>query len=150
MAYKGLIYLGAPESQGPFEIVFDTGSDKLAVMSRNCPTCPKGLGSRDYYDEFMSMASVSPNNWEAKIDEQYGSAKITGHPITDSVCLTPIDLRKKLAEKRESYEISAGQEVDLSKIDLSGEEDQELKSLLELVDKSHSCIPQFPVLSIEE
>lgn len=49
----GDLYIGAPHSQNFSNIVFDTGSNLLAVMSRNCKDCEGSAG----YDEFISMAS---------------------------------------------------------------------------------------------
>lgn len=48
------------------------------------------------------------------------------------------------------FEISSGESIDLSNIDLSEEEDQELKDVLSLVDQESSCVSQFPFVSIEE
>lgn len=86
---------------------------------------------------------------EKAVTQQYGSAMINGKMVNDSVCLQHIDLRKELQEKRRSFEVSAGEEIDLSKIDLAGEEDQEVKALLELVEQEPGCLSQFPILAIE-
>jgi hypothetical protein len=49
-----------------------------------------------------------------------------------------------------SFEIAAGESIDLSKIDLSAEQDQEVQDVLSLVDQEDSCISQFPFISIEK
>ena len=48
-----------------------------------------------------------------------------------------------------SFEITQGQSIDLSKIDLSSEEDQELKDVEKLVSSDPSCIHDFPFMTIE-
>lgn len=39
MAYLGELYIGAPLSQKITDIIFDSGSDVLAIMSTNCKNC---------------------------------------------------------------------------------------------------------------
>ena len=71
--YWGEMFLGAPESQGPFKILFDTGGSSFGVMSRECGNCPKGKNSREYYDEYMSMSSVS-NQTRKLIEQKFANA----------------------------------------------------------------------------
>lgn len=60
-AYMGELYLGAPVSQKVSNIIFDTGSSVLAVVSKsskNCPQTDDVESPCEYYDHLASQASI--------------------------------------------------------------------------------------------
>ena len=103
MAYMGELYMGAPISQKITDIIFDSGSDVLAVMSTNCVNCfyeddaaqtatpTQNVKISDIaYDENHSLASKAHNK---NVNESYGSAELYGPVYNDTVCLDSIDIR---------------------------------------------------------
>jgi hypothetical protein len=60
------------------DVVYDTGSDWLAVEGSNCNNC-----EGDTFDGSISGIRKDPERTE----RNYGSASLTGHVYTDKVCI---------------------------------------------------------------
>ena len=125
--YIGKLYFGAPISQGPAAITFDTGSEWLAVMSKNCSTCPNYQNEvNKYYNEELSMTAKSQKQLSF---EQYGSAELTGVVVRDTVCIKPIDYSKELEDENKGMEIKQGDSFDFSNFNFDKQEKDEQKEL---------------------
>lgn len=106
--YVGTIYLGAPQSQ-PARVVFDTGSEYLAVTSALCDDSAAqnykfkvyDAASNDFtskapqnrcpslgYDMHKSQTSKILSRSSSKLS--YGSANLQGFVWEDTACLQPL------------------------------------------------------------
>lgn len=80
--FVGTIGVGTPY-QGPFYVVFDTGSSNLWVPQRGCSA--GGCQGKDVYDSSRSSTYVS-NGQTFSI--QYGTGSCSGTLVQDTVCVT--------------------------------------------------------------
>ena len=146
-AYMGELYFGAPLSQKITNIIFDTGSDVLAIMSATCQNCPaEDEATGHYYNRVDSKASVQR---ESGVNETYGSAAIQGMVVNDTVCLGHIDLREQLEEVTDHYDEDDAELLELDGEDLMELQEQEFEDVIQLVETEKSCISQFPFLAVE-
>ena len=145
----GELYFGAPLSQKITNIIFDTGSDVLAIMSKGCENCPKpDIVTGDYYDLVSSEASVEGAK---DVNQAYGSALIKGTQISDTVCLGQIDLRDEIEAKTDAYyNKNDSWFMSLDANGLADLQERETKDLLEIVETHKNCISQFPFLAVEQ
>jgi hypothetical protein len=60
------------------DVVYDTGSDWLAIEGSNCSSC-----EGDTFDGSVSGTRLDPERTE----KNYGSASLTGHTYLDKVCI---------------------------------------------------------------
>jgi len=106
--YVGTIYVGTPQSQ-PAKVVFDTGSEYLAITSALCDDSTAGNYKFKVYDAasngFISKkvenrcASMSYDMHKSKTAKilsrsssklAYGSANLQGFVWEDTACLQPL------------------------------------------------------------
>lgn len=80
--FVGTIGIGTPY-QGPFYVVFDTGSSNLWVPKAGCTQ--GGCSQKDTYDSTQSSSAVA-NGQTFSI--QYGTGSCSGELIQDTVCVT--------------------------------------------------------------
>jgi len=121
--YVGTIYLGAPKTQ-PVRVVFDTGSEYLAITSSLCDDKMAGnykfkvydSAHNDFidksvpdrctskaYDMHQSSSSKILSRSSSKLT--YGSANLQGFIWEDEACLNPVAEGNKtntLAEQKEA------------------------------------------------
>jgi len=76
--YLADMYFGGPESQKA-TVVFDTGSNWLAVTTQMCDSCKSKA-----YDTTKSTKKSTNNE---TIEQKYGAAYLSGIKYNDDVCL---------------------------------------------------------------
>eukprot|EP00122_Pirum_gemmata_P016259 Pgem_evm1s15195 len=86
--YMGSIYLGS-EKQGPFNVVFDTGSANLWVPGTSCST--SGCQGKK---QFTCDGSCTNNGQQLTI--QYGTGSMKGTLVEDSVTVGDITVNKQV------------------------------------------------------
>lgn len=79
--FIGSINIGTP-SQGPFAVVFDTGSANLWVPNQSCTTGGCSGGTKTLYNSGAS-STYKPNGQSFSI--QYGSGSCSGNLVVDDV-----------------------------------------------------------------
>lgn len=107
--YMGTVYLGSPESQ-PANVVFDTGSEYLAVTSTLCDDRTSGTfkfkkydpGSKAFVERDQTKERCKTMAYDMKKSESnrilskasskltYGSAKLQGFIWEDYTCIQPL------------------------------------------------------------
>ena len=78
------IYIGSEKQ--PFDMIFDTGSNYLWVMSSSCRNCPV------MNQKFFESESTSFKNTFSPISLYYGSGSVNGQHAIDNICLKPAGL----------------------------------------------------------
>ena len=74
------IFIGS--NQQPFDMIFDTGSNWLWVMSEECGNCPPNAR---FDDEGSNSFQRRPGTEFL----YYGSGSVNGNVVNDQVCITP-------------------------------------------------------------
>ena len=88
--FYGPVSIGTP-SQGPFQVVYDSGSSNLWVASQSCPLSSCFLHKR--YDQYTS-STYKANNTPFNI--MYGSGPVSGYISDDTVTVGDIKVTNQL------------------------------------------------------